>query len=352
MAKAPQNCNAQCATQKNRFLIDTINLFSGERSGHMSRYAYTHGKNKTDPARGAVYWKEFIAESSDYYMYREERDLIQSNAQKIIAHLPDNISVIELGPGESRALREKTVPLLRAFNNAAGNNQQAKKLTEYIALDISSGFANGAKSRIDKQLRVPTSSIVSDFTADGLSVSTQATPVMTIFGGTLMNASVVKGYNPEYALKSYLDNVKNIVGPDGYVVLTQDTNFDKDDLIKAYTHDKAEKAALSIMHRMERDLDTRNFSGYDFAHTIRWNPYLSLLSLNAVSKVDKVIKIGGVTFTLKKGDEFPLVNAFKYTTESFNRVVKDAGFEVVDTIQNGQENRIALHVLRVAPPQP
>jgi uncharacterized SAM-dependent methyltransferase len=352
MATPPKNNTANNAAPNNRFLVDTINLFSKDRSGHMSRYAYTHGKGPNDPARGAEYWKEFIAQSNDYYMYKEERDLIQDNVQRIIAHLPDNISVIELGPGESKALREKSIPLLRAFNNAAGNFQIAKKLHEYIALDISKGFAQGAESRVSKQLRIPTSSIVSDFTSDSLIVNTQETPVLTVFGGTLLNASIVKGLNPEYAFKSYLDNVRDIIGEDGYLIMTQDTNFNHHDLLKAYKHERAEKAALSIMHRIERDLDTRNFSGYDFDHVIRWNPYMSLLTLNAVSKVDKVFKIGGVSFSLQQGDEFPLVNAFKYSSGRFKQIVQDAGYEILDTITNGKEDRIALHVMKLAPPKP
>jgi uncharacterized SAM-dependent methyltransferase len=352
MATPPKHNTANNnAVSNNRFLVDAINLFSKDRSGHMSRYAYTHGKGPNDPARGAEYWKEFIAQSSDYYMYNEERDLIQDNVQRIIAHLPDNISVIELGPGESRALREKSIPLLRAFNNASGNYQSSKKLHEYIALDISKGFAEGAESRVAKQLRIPTSSIVSDFTSDTLIINTEETPVLTVYGGTLLNASIVKGFSSEYAFKSYLDNVRDIIGEDGYLIMTQDTNFNHHDLLKAYKHERAEKAALSIMHRIERDLDTRNFSGHDFDHVIRWNPYMSLLTLNAVSKVDKVIKIGGVSFTLNKGDEFPLVNAFKYSNNRFNQIVKDAGFEILDSITNGKEDRIALHVMRVSPPK-
>lgn len=350
--KTPCKASLTQGCKKNRFLIDTINLFSGDRSGHMARYAFTHAQNPQDKARGAEYWEKFIDTAPNYYLYREERNLIRSAAKKIITSLPDNVSFVELGPGEEHAVREKTLSLLRAFNNAAATTSGKKQIVDYTALDISPSFANDAAKTVTGSINVPSSEVVSDFTEDNLTVPVQGCPVMLVFGGTLLNASSVKGYKPEYALQSYLDNIRDIVGPDGYVVITQDTNTDQKSLMKAYKHRMCEKAALSIMHRMERDLDTTNFCGDDFRHEIKWDPARSLLTLNAVSKVDKQIKIGGVPFNLRKNEKYPLVNAFKYSTDHFKKVADDAGFEIIDTLSNNKENRIALHIMRVKQPAP
>lgn len=338
--------------KRNRFLIDTINLFSGDRNGHMARYAFTHAQSPNDPARGAEYWEKFIDTAPNYYLYREERDLIQRKAKQIVSHLPDNVSFIELGPGEEHAVKEKTIPLIHAFNKAASVSGGQRQIQEYIALDISPDFSQDAAQTMSGTIQVPSSSITSDFTDDGLTIPTQASPAMLIFGGTLMNSASVKGYRPEYALQSYLDTVRDIVGPDGYIIMTQDTNTNSQSLFKAYRHKMCEKAALSIMHRMERDLDTTNFSGNDFRFDMSWNPIRSLLTLNAVSKVNKNIKIGGVPFTLHKNDNFPLVNAFKYSVQQFKKIADDSGLEIIDTIKNSKEKRIALHVMRMKPAAP
>lgn len=344
-ASLPQGC------KKNRFLIDTINLFSGDRSGHMARYAFTRAQTPQDKARGAEYWEKFIDTAPNYYLYREERNLIQASAKKIAASLPDEVSFIELGPGENHAVREKTLAFLRAFNRAATATPSGKRqILEYKALDIAPSFACDAARSVTGSLNIPSHPVVSDFTEDNLTIPTQGCPVMLVFGGTLFNASSVKGYKPEYALQSYLDNIRDIVGPEGYVVITQDINTDEKSLMKAYRHKMCEKAALSIMHRMERDLDTTNLNGDDFQHRIKWDPARSLLTLNAVSKVDKQIMIGGVPFTLRKNDTYPLVNAFKYSIGHFEKVAEDAGFEMIDTVRTGKEKRIALHLMRVKPP--
>jgi uncharacterized SAM-dependent methyltransferase len=334
----------------NRFLIDAINLFTGDRSGHMSPYAFAHAKYKGDPANGTEYWTKFIQQSKNYYLYDEERELIEKYSDRIVSHLPDDVSFIELGPGELRAVREKSIELLDEFNKSSGVHGNHRQITEYIALDISSQFATTAAKEVGHRFGIVSSAAVSDFNADHLTIDTWSKPVMLVFGGTLFNAPNVKFLNTEYILKSYLDNIKDIVGPGGYVVLSQDTNNDYQSLMKAYDHKMSNAASLSIMHRIERDLVTENFDGYDFEHAIKWSPDKNLLTLNAVSKVDKVFKIGGISFTINKGDEFPLVNAFKYSTQKFKQIAEDSGFEIIDTIQKKNNGKLALHVMRVKPP--
>ena len=336
----------------NRFLIDAIHLFTGDRSGHMSPYAFTHARYKGDPVNGIEYWTRFINESKDYYLYDEECDLIKKHAKRIVTHLPDDVSFIELGPGELSAVREKTIPLLDQFNKTSAKSGLHKQITEYIALDISSQFAETARQEVGKRFGIVTSSAVSDFNAERLNISTWAHPVMLVFGGTLFNAPEVKYMKTEYVLKSYLDNIRDIVGPGGYVVMSQDTNNDKESLMKAYNHPMSAAAALSIMHRIERDLETKGFSGNDFEHVARWTPQKSLLSLDAVSKTDKSFTLGGITCHIRKGDVFPLVNAFKYSTERFKAIAEDSGFEVVDTMKTGKNGKIALHVLKAKPASP
>jgi uncharacterized SAM-dependent methyltransferase len=334
----------------NRFLIDAINLFTGDRSGHMSPYAFTHAQYKGDPANGIHYWTQFIKTSKNYYLYNEECDLIRKHSKRIISHLPRDVSFIELGPGELNAVRQKTVRLLDEFNKARDKDGQFRHITEYVALDISSRFANSARKEVGHRFGIVTSAAVSDFNAGELNIDTWSHPVMLIFGGTVFNAPQVKNMKTEYVLKSYLENIRDIVGPGGYIIMSQDTNNNKESLMDAYEHKMSAKAALSIMHRIERDLETKNFSGKDFEHVARWSPDKNLLSLNAVSKADKTFTLGGISFRINKGEEFSLVNAFKYSTERFKTIAEESGFEIIDTMKKDEGGKIALHVLRVKPP--
>jgi len=334
-----------------RFLLDALNLFGRERSGHMGRYAYTRPHYTGDPAGGETFWEKFI-QSAEYYLFGEESRLIQKSADEIADCLPDYISVVELGPGESQAVKNKTIPLMRAFNKASGAWGMGKNIREYIALDISKDYLDNARRMIEKEFYIPTEGVHSDFTAEELEIRTKATPVMFLFGGTLFNAPSIKGFRTEYVLRSYLDNIRDIIGEGGFLVMTQDTNTNGRKLKRAYNQEMCKATALAIMHRIERDLDTRNFSGKDFEYRVNWDKLQGVLSLNAVSTVetDKTFYIGTMPFRMKKGEEFSLVNAFKYSTEKFVRIAKDAGFQVVKTIRQGPgEGSTALHVLKIGP---
>jgi uncharacterized SAM-dependent methyltransferase len=315
----------------------------------MGRYAHSYPQYINDPAGGASFWEKFIR-SPEYYIFGEECRLIQAEADQIISCLPDNISLIELGPGESQAVRNKTVPVIEAFNKSANSNKD-KNIAEYIALDISSDYVKNARRIIEGKFSIPTSGVSSDFTTENLKINTKETPVMLMFGGTLFNVSSVVGLKTEYMLRSYLDNIRDIMGEEGYLVVTQDKNRDLKKLRKAYNHKMCETTALSIMHRIERDLDTQNFSGDDFKYRINWDPRKELLSLNAVSNVEepKSFTISNIRFAINKGDEFPLVNAFKFSTKTFKTIANEAGFSVIKTIENKKDDPIALHILKMGP---
>jgi len=334
-----------------RFLLDALNLFGRERSGHMGRYAYTPPHYTGDPAGGEAFWEKFI-QSAEYYLFGEESRLIQESADEIVDCLPDYISVVELGPGESQAVKNKTIPLMRAFNKASGAWNMKKNIREYIALDISKDYLDSARRMIEKEFYIPTEGVHSDFTEAWLKIRTKATPVMFLFGGTLFNASSIKGFRTEYVLRSYLDNIRDIIGEGGYLIMTQDTNRNGRKLKRAYNQEMCKAMALAIMHRIERDLDTKDFSGNDFEYRVNWNKFQGVLSLNAVStvKTDKTFYIGGMPFRIRKGEEFSLVNAFKYSAEKFKRIAEEAGFKVVKTIeQDPGKGSIALHVLKIGP---
>ena len=58
-----------------------MNLFSGQKTGHMAAHVYTPPSNQSDPdADGPRLWERFESEIGDNYAYKRERRNIRQDA--------------------------------------------------------------------------------------------------------------------------------------------------------------------------------------------------------------------------------------------------------------------------------
>lgn len=330
------------------FLTATIDLFRRERAGHMASFAYASPEFDGDLVRGTELWPK-MARSPGYYLYWDEIKLAENCGDQIVNLLPANLknfSVIEMGPGEVDIVQKKTHNLLKAFQRVKGPDC----LKNYIAMDVDQGYATRAARDTGKAFGVREDYIVSDFRKFGLRVQTEATPVMVVFGGTLFNMPKLKDAKPHHILQTYLTYLRDIIGKDGYLIVTQDVNTDEKSLLAAYDDPNGygRETARGIMHRISRDLKTRNFSGHDFDCVVRWDRADSRVTINARAKLSKYFEVGDIPFTLQKDQEWSLVNAFKMSAETFKRNAEFAGFEHVGMVSENTNKRIVAHVLRVA----
>lgn len=330
------------------FLTATIDLFRRERAGHMASFAYASPEFEGDLVRGTELWPK-MARSPGYYLYWDEIKLAENCGEQIVNLLPANLknfSVIEMGPGDVDIVQKKTHNLLKAFQRVKGPGC----LKNYIAMDVDQGYATRAARETGKTFGVREDYIVSDFRKFGLRVQTEATPVMVVFGGTLFNMPKLKDAKPHHILQTYLTYLRDIIGKDGYLIVTQDVNTDEKSLLAAYDDPNGygRETARGIMHRISRDLKTRNFSGHDFDCVVRWDRADSRVTINARAKLSKYFEVGDVPFTLQKDQEWSLVNAFKMSAETFKRNAEFAGFEHVGMVSENTNKRIVAHVLRVA----
>ncbi len=347
-AKMRQGNNGGGSGNSGEFLTASIDLFRRERSGHMPSFAYASPQFDGDLVRGTELWPK-MARSPGYYLYWDEIKLAEDCSEQIVNLLPAHLktfSVIELGPGEVDIVQKKTHNLLRAFQKVRG----AHCLKDYIAMDVDEGYAKRNARDTGKTFGVREDYIVSDFRKSGLRVQTEATPVMVVFGGTLFNMPKLKDAKPHHILQTYLEYLKDIIGKDGYLIITQDVNTDEKSLLAAYDDPNGygRETALGIMHRINRDLKTKNFSGHDFECLVRWDQADSRVSINARAKSTKYFEIGDIPFTMQKGQEWSLVNAFKMSAESFKRNAEFAGFEYIGVVPEKTNKRIVAHVLKVA----
>lgn len=328
-------------------LIAAMDLYREERSGHLPSFAYSSPQFEGDLVRGMETWPK-LARSPDYYLYWDEVRFLEEKSDAIASFLPanlKNISMIEMGTGAADIVKKKTHALIKAFERVKGEGF----IKDYIAMDVNEKYAKDAARLTGQEFDIREDYIVSDFRREGLRVETEATPVMIVFGGTLFNLPKIKDAKPHHILQTYLEYLRDIIGEGGYLIITQDVNTDEKSLMKAYDDEKGygRKTAMSIMHRMERDLKTQNFSGHDFDCKVEWIPAESRITMKAVAKKDKHFSIGDMPFRMRKGQEWSLLNAFKMSAESFKECANFAGYDYVNGVAERKNGRIVGHVLRV-----
>ena len=326
-----------------RFLNDTLNLFSGYETGHMNPYAFNEPDSEimNDLVHGGKDWERFIAHSKDYYVINEEIDIIHSFAKQVAASLPDNAVYVDLGPGEEKAVKGKTLPFL----------SELAKSSKFIAVDVNAAFAKSAAQIVEKETGLKSEAVQGDFLAEQLNLSPNRPAILSLFGGLLSNGGKISGVDSQVQLTQTFNRLAQNIKPGDYLVITQDYNQDEFSLLAAYTNPDWANYVLSTLHRVKRDLPTTGFDPSKFDFVSHWLPEENLVTLNAKVKPDETglplfFKIAGVPFALTQGKEIPLVNCYKYPVKDFMDAAISAGF-VSKAVYKKDNNRIALHVLKL-----
>lgn len=329
-------------------MIDTIMMLSGERTGHMSKYAFTASSHMSGSLmNGPALWRRFEREVGENYPYKREQRHIRALAPDIFSCLPDRpVSLIEIGPGSLNALQRKTNMLIHRFNEAAQYHHRRPCVAEYKAFDISASFAQDAADYIGHSNDIPAEAITGDLTIRKLKIPAGGTPLAIMFGGTLFNAPAIRGLDFRHVVGRHLRNIAEMTGPGGYILISHDIRLKKQTL-RAYEHETCRQACLSILYRMAADLPIKGLMPENFGYAVTWNKHEHLMTMNAVYESPKpaVISLGGCCRLFEQGDMLPLVNAYKFPVPVFQGIARDTGLAVHHTFVPKGDN-MAFHLLR------
>jgi dimethylhistidine N-methyltransferase len=186
---------------------------------------------------------EAICELPEYYPTREERRLIVTEADRIVATFPENCIIVELGCGSA----SKTKHILEAFIQRHGS-------AHFVALDISAGALDFAADELRGLLgstRLRVTPICADYVSGLYEISKRwpSTPIVVLWlGGSIGNME-----RPEAA--SFLSELTRILHP-AVTVVGIDIWKSPSVLHDAY-HDKAgvtERFIKNILVRLNHDL--------------------------------------------------------------------------------------------------
>lgn len=350
---------------KDAVFMDTLMLLTSEKVGNMSEYAFRAPKYKGDPSGGAAYWEKLL-ENADMPATKEFdyfRD--PKNLRIIPASFPrdvESISIVEIGPGTSSAVKGKTFRLLDAFNRFAGDIS----IEKYVAIDIAEQFAEVAAQTVSDR-GIPSSALVGDYRdigdekknvlmgepkmrLDGL----KGLPLAIIWGGTLWNTPSRKDVECEYVLGSQINKLgesltKAAGSKEAYIAFTYYGSRSEKEWKQIYSHPDNTKMVESILHVMAEnpliDLDPKKFN-----IGINYNSSKSMLTMEAVSRETQIVSANSLcSKQLKRGDRLKLVNAYRPKEETIHGIATIANCQVAKHAYS-KENGVGMFVLKYKSP--
>lgn len=318
------------------FAKDARDFFSKRLSGHIGTWRYSEPLYQGDVVNGMQKWAEFVESArngSAYYVYRDELEVIEKS--KIYIEALGDITLIDLGPGSKEAILEKPGFYM--------NNLQTIK--SYVGVDIVPEIIQRTQNIIQTNFpKIDYYGVYADFYKDRFMYPIKGTPVMVMFGQTLMNLPI-DPFNKELVEKMLLFRLKQLklsLNDGGYLIVTQDMNQNEKSLYDAYMEEA--DFDLNLLERIKRDVPTINFEPEAF----RFEPYFVLETGAAahtfIAKKDMVFTIENEEMKISKDDRFFMHNTFKFTPEVFIDMAQKAGFKSKSVIIT-ENNNIALHLL-------
>ncbi len=271
---------------------------------------------------------EGICNSEEYYPTRTEVSIIRDNIDELVETLGKDCLLIEPGSGDSYKVRL----LLDALRPIA-----------YLPIDISKRYLQDEAQKLAAEFTwLNVHAICADFTGKlELPYHVETTGKVAFFPG-----STIGNFIPEQAIK-VLEEIKIMVGKGGGLLIGVDLQKDSAILNAAY-NDKAgytEKFNKNLLVRINRELGA-NFNVQQFKHYAFFNKNKSRIEIHLVSLQNQTVNIGDNFFEFAKDTSILTEYSHKYTVESFQTLVEEAGFQRVKTwIDNAQ--LFSLHYLIV-----
>jgi L-histidine N-alpha-methyltransferase len=251
-----------------------------------------------------------LTEQPEYYMTRTELDLVSKYATEIADQVPVT-RLIDLGSG----FVTKTKIILAALARRYGN-------IHYLPVDVSVDALQLANKIIGTHPNIEIEPVVADFETDMSFLRRSAPTLITVFGNTVGNLEADRR-------RSFLRNVREVLEPGGYVLLSVDLVKDPAVLVRAH-NDVAQAAAEFHRHAlhvinasMHADFDPDKFD-----YSARWNPAMSRVEMFLQPIVTHQVSIRDLPLevTFAAGEEILAGFSVKFDEAALEAECAAAGF--------------------------
>lgn len=269
-----------------------------------------------------------ICKTRDYYPTRTEKEIIQKNMNKIAERIDPGCILVEPGSGNSEKVRQ----LLDTIQPKA-----------YLPLDISKTYLKKEASKLATEYPwLEVHAVCADFTTPvELPNLESETKRVAFFPG-----SSIGNFEPEDAVE-FLNNVANMVQPNGGLLIGVDLKKDASILTAAYNDSDGQTAAfnLNLLSRINRDLDA-DFNLDQFDHHAFYNEEKGRVEMHLISTTEQQVNVAGEQFNFRKDETIHTENSYKYNVEEFHQLAKEAGFET-PSVWTDTDELFSVHYLEL-----
>ncbi len=193
-------------------LDDYWKFFTTEEGADILPYAYMGPSH---------YYNDLIKNCEDYYLCRDEIEILSNNKKVFEQYLADVECIMEIGPGSVHAVENKSLNILKS----------AKDLKLYQGVDYSKSYLKEACNFVKEQLPAIK---VEQIRADLQHISNikikehdHYKKAIVFLGSTLGN---FKHHQQEHIINEF----SKLANDGDLLILTVDTNQDKESVLKAY----------------------------------------------------------------------------------------------------------------------
>jgi dimethylhistidine N-methyltransferase len=303
---------------RDEFLKDVLAGLSTRQKAISPKYFY-------DAAGSRLF--DRICELPEYYPTRTETSILRASAADIAARAGWDVALVEFGSGSSTKVRI----LLDALQLPAA----------YVAIDISGEHLQNAAAALQRDYpHIEVDAIEADFTQEvRLPDSVRGKKRLGFFPG-----STIGNFSPDEA-ELFLHKAARTLGHGADMLVGVDLKKHGAILHAAYNDSAGVTAAfnMNLLTRINREL-RGDFNLKNFRHRAVYNAAMGRIEMHLESLKPQSVRIAGDVFTFREGETIHTENSYKYSVESFHRLVNKAGWRVGD-IYTDAEKLFSLHYL-------
>lgn len=319
------------------FQSDIIDLFSLRRGGHVQRWLYTDRTRTGTMPPGSTLWQSFLRANRNYYVLPDEIGLIADTVPRLKRRFRDVDTLVDLGPGDEKAVRHKTLPVIEACPNTR----------IYAPVDLSRRFLQLAQRVIGNNRKgVTVMPFHNNFYRDPIHLPGK-NRLAVFFGATISNMALLEGqeFDPSNVVQR-LAHIASFVENDNQMLITFDANPDSASAIRAYDNINWRRLITGIMYDVHDLLKPEgDFRPSAWHHEPVWNENAHVIHQCVVASRSQKFSIAGHEFDIQRGQRFVVKNNFKYPLGMFRSLAREAGFKTGHYYQD--QGRVTLQHLVV-----
>jgi dimethylhistidine N-methyltransferase len=262
-------------------------------------------------ARGSDLFEQ-ICRLPEYYVTRQEDELLADIVDDLAAHIPAAATLVELGSGASLKTR-------RLFD-------AVPSLAAYAPIDLSETALRAAAEAIRQDYpSIAVHPVVADFTKIGdLQALRAGSPLVGYFPG-----STIGNFDPGEAL-ALMASVRRFLGEGAAFIVGVDQTTDPQVLHRAYDDAAGVTAAfnLNLLARINREL-SGDLAPELFVHRAVWNALEGRVEMHLQATKSHRARVAGVEIEFVAGETIHTENSYKFTHARFAALAERGGWRIV-----------------------